>query len=50
MLKWGLKQRVRTLNMFIDDIYHDQRIIKDKVFPKDLLTKSKNFRPVNVWV
>lgn len=41
----GLKQRVRALNMFIDDIYHDQRIIKDKVFPKDLLTKSKNFRP-----
>src|SRR5690606_24841327 len=40
----GLKQRVRALNMFIDDIYHDQKIIKDKVFPGDLLKKSKNFR------
>ena len=40
----GLKQRVRALNMFIDDIYHDQKIVKDKVFPGDLLTKSKNFR------
>ncbi|MCP5162852.1 MAG: circularly permuted type 2 ATP-grasp protein [Hahellaceae bacterium] len=41
----GLKQRVKALNMFIDDLYHDQKIIKDKVFPKELLSKSKNFRP-----
>ncbi|HEY3698242.1 MAG TPA: circularly permuted type 2 ATP-grasp protein, partial [Spongiibacteraceae bacterium] len=40
----GLKQRVRALNMFIDDIYHDQKIVKDKVFPGELLKKSKNFR------
>jgi uncharacterized circularly permuted ATP-grasp superfamily protein len=40
----GLKQRVRALNMFIDDIYHKQRIVKDKVFPGELLKKSKNFR------
>ncbi|MAM87750.1 circularly permuted type 2 ATP-grasp protein [Allohahella sp. A8] len=40
----GLKQRAKALNMFIDDVYHDQRIIKDKVFPKDILLKSKNFR------
>lgn len=40
----GLKQRVRALNLFIDDIYHDQKIVKDKVFPGDLLKKSKNFR------
>ncbi len=41
----GLKQRVRALNMFIDDIYHGQRIIKDKVFPAELLAQSVNFRP-----
>jgi uncharacterized circularly permuted ATP-grasp superfamily protein len=41
----GLKQRVLALNKFIDDIYHDQKIIKDKVFPAELLKKSKNFRP-----
>ncbi len=40
----GLKQRVKALNMFIDDLYHDQKIVKDKVFPKELLAKSKNFR------
>jgi uncharacterized circularly permuted ATP-grasp superfamily protein len=40
----GLKQRVRALNLFIDDIYHEQKIVKDKVFPGELLKKSKNFR------
>lgn len=40
----GLQQRLQALNMFIDDIYNEQRIVKDKVFPKDLLAKSKNFR------
>jgi uncharacterized circularly permuted ATP-grasp superfamily protein len=29
----GLKQRVQALNLFIDDLYHDQRIVKDGVFP-----------------
>jgi uncharacterized circularly permuted ATP-grasp superfamily protein len=46
----GLKQRVQALNLFIDDLYHDQRIVKDKVFPKDVLTKSVNFRPQCVGV
>ena len=27
----GLKQRIRALNLFIDDLYHDQKIIKDKI-------------------
>ncbi|MDA7747246.1 circularly permuted type 2 ATP-grasp protein [Psychromonas sp.] len=40
----GLKQRVEALNLFIDDLYHDQKIIKDGVFPKGLLEKSVNFR------
>lgn len=41
----GLKQRVKALNMFIDDLYNEQNIIKDGVFPADLLTKSKNYLP-----
>ena len=40
----GLKQRVHALNLFIDDLYHDQRIIKDGVFPAELLEQSVNFR------
>jgi len=46
----GLTQRVQALNMFIDDIYHQQKIIKDGVFPGQLLKKSKNFRSQCVGV
>ena len=46
----GLRQRVKALNLFIDDLYHKQRIIKDKVFPGELLEGSKNFRPQCVGV
>lgn len=56
-IEYGLKQRVKALNMFIDDIYHEQKIVKDKVFPAELLAKSVNFRkqcvgirpPLNIW-
>jgi uncharacterized circularly permuted ATP-grasp superfamily protein len=41
----GLAQRLRALNMFIDDLYNDQRVIADGVFPPDLLEASVNFRP-----
>jgi len=46
----GLKQRVQALNLFIDDLYHEQKIIKDKVFPQEVLEKSVNFRPQCVGV
>jgi uncharacterized circularly permuted ATP-grasp superfamily protein len=46
----GLKQRVKALNLFIADLYHKQRIIKDKVFPGELLADSANFRPQCVGV
>ena len=53
----GLKQRVHALNLFIDDLYHDQKIVKDKVFPESVLAESVNFRPqcvdinppLNIW-
>ncbi|HEY5701239.1 MAG TPA: circularly permuted type 2 ATP-grasp protein [Gammaproteobacteria bacterium] len=53
----GLKQRVHALNLFINDIYHDQKIITDGVFPREVLAKSVNFRkqcvgvtpPAGVW-
>lgn len=53
----GLSQRLRALNAFIDDIYNDQRIIADGVFPTELLNGSSNFReqcrgvrpPFGVW-
>jgi uncharacterized circularly permuted ATP-grasp superfamily protein len=46
----GLKQRVKALNLFIDDLYHEQKIIKDNIFPGELLKESKNFLPQCVGV
>ena len=46
----GLKQRVNALNQFIQDIYHDQKIVKDKVVPAEVLAESVNFRPQCVGV
>ncbi len=39
----GLKQRLQALNMFINDLYNDQKVIKDKIIPGELVLKSKNF-------
>ena len=41
----GLVQRLVALNRFIDDLYNDQKIIADGVFPGALLDDSANFRP-----
>ena len=41
----GLKQRIHALNLFICDIYNDQRIIKDKAVPAELVASSKTLRP-----
>ncbi|AEI46674.1 circularly permuted type 2 ATP-grasp protein [Runella slithyformis] len=40
-LEKGLIQRITALNMFIDDIYNDQRILDDGVVPRDLIETSK---------
>ncbi|PZQ18474.1 MAG: hypothetical protein DI564_04010 [Rhodanobacter denitrificans] len=53
----GLRQRVQALNLFIDDIYGEQRILRDKVVPRSILKESVNFRqqcvgirpPLGVW-
>ncbi len=41
----GLKQRVQALNLFIDDLYHDQKILKDGIIPEDLVRSASGFRP-----
>jgi len=40
----GLVQRLDALNRFIDDVYNDQRVIADGVFPVELLADSVNYR------
>jgi uncharacterized circularly permuted ATP-grasp superfamily protein len=41
----GLVQRLTALNRFIDDVYNDQTVVADGVFPAELLADSVNFRP-----
>jgi hypothetical protein len=41
----GLKQRIHALNLFLDDIYHRQRIVKDGVIPAEIIRSAKSFRP-----
>lgn len=41
----GLKQRIRALNLFIDDLYNDQKIVNDGVFPRELLETAATLRP-----
>jgi uncharacterized circularly permuted ATP-grasp superfamily protein len=50
LVQQGLKQRVKALNLFIDDLYHEQRVIKDGVFPREILQDSVNFRPQCVGI
>lgn len=40
----GLKQRLAALNHFINDVYNDEKIVKDKRIPGELLSSSRDFR------
>jgi uncharacterized circularly permuted ATP-grasp superfamily protein len=56
-LERGLKQRIHALNAFIDDIYHDQKILKDGAIPAEVVTSAVSYRkqcqglnpPWRVW-
>ncbi len=45
MLERGLKQRVRALNMFLTDIYHDQRIVAAGIIPPEQVFMNAQYRP-----
>lgn len=42
-LEKGLSQRVRALNLFLQDVYGERRIIKDGVIPSDFVFSSSGF-------
>ena len=44
LLERGLKQRVQALNLFLKDIYHDQRIIKAGVIPAERVLANAQYR------
>jgi uncharacterized circularly permuted ATP-grasp superfamily protein len=45
VIESGVQQRVHALNLFLHDLYHGQRILRDGVVPRDLVLGNANFRP-----
>ncbi len=42
-LEKGIKQRVKALEMYLDDVYGDQEILRDGVIPRRLVTSCEHF-------
>jgi uncharacterized circularly permuted ATP-grasp superfamily protein len=44
MIERGLTQRITALNLFLHDIYHEQKILKDGVIPEFYVLSARHFR------
>ncbi|HWI18079.1 MAG TPA: circularly permuted type 2 ATP-grasp protein, partial [Vicinamibacterales bacterium] len=44
VIERGLEQRIRALNEFLKDIYHEGRILNDGVVPRELVYTCRHFR------
>jgi uncharacterized circularly permuted ATP-grasp superfamily protein len=44
-IETGLVQRIRAINLFLHDVYHERRILREKVVPEELVLQSKGYRP-----
>ena len=42
-VKRGLTQRCKALNLFINDVYNEKKIFKDKIIPEEIVFQSKNY-------
>jgi len=45
MLERGLTQRVRALNMFLSDVYHNRDILRAAIIPDEMIFQNPVFRP-----
>ena len=58
LIERGLVQRITALNQFCQDIYHEQRILRERVIPPELIYGAKSFRreminvnvPKNIYI
>jgi uncharacterized circularly permuted ATP-grasp superfamily protein len=56
-LEQGLKQRIHALNLFLSDIYGEQKILNDGVIPRELIYSATGFSkpciglqpPQDIW-
>jgi uncharacterized circularly permuted ATP-grasp superfamily protein len=44
-LEQGLKQRIHALNLFLSDLYSDQKILNDGIIPRELIESATGFYP-----
>src|SRR4029077_8874361 len=44
VIERGLVQRITALNLFCQDIYHEQRILRERIIPPELIYGAKSFR------
>ena len=44
VIESGLQQRIRALNLFLDDVYGEQRILSEKIIPRELIETSACFQ------
>ncbi len=44
-IETGVTQRVTAINLFLWDVYHEQKILGDGVVPRELVLGNKNYRP-----
>ena len=57
----GIVQRLTAINLLLDDVYHQQHILRNCVIPAELILANRNYRPlmhgidlphktyVNIW-
>lgn len=50
IIERGAKQRIEAINLFLHDVYHDQKILKDKVIPRKLVVGNENYRKEMIGV
>jgi uncharacterized circularly permuted ATP-grasp superfamily protein len=50
LLERGLTQRVIALNLFLEDVYHAQRIVRERRIPAELVFGARHFRREMVGV
>ncbi len=41
----GCIQRITAINLFLHDVYHEQKILKDGIVPAELVLENGNYRP-----
>ena len=44
-VKRGIKQRLTAINVFLKDIYYDQKIVKEGIIPSELINNNSAFKP-----